>query len=43
MVRVNGKKFIVYDLDNLETFKNRLAIYIGTLPEYLFFPDGVSY
>lgn len=43
MVRVNGKKFIVYDLDNLETFKTRLAISIGTLPEYLFFPDGVSY
>ena len=43
MVRVNGKKFMVYDLDNLETFKTRLAISMGTLPEYLFFPLGVSY
>jgi hypothetical protein len=43
MVRVNGKKFTVYNLDNLETFKNRLAISLSTLPEYLYFPAGVSY
>lgn len=43
MVRVNGKKFTVYEMDNLDTFKTRLAIALGTLPEYLFFPGGVSY
>ena len=43
MVIVNGKKFKVYTLDDLNTFKNRLAYKLKTLPIYLYFPDGISY
>lgn len=43
MVRVNGKKIKVYTLDNLNTFKSRLAYKLKTLPIYLYFPDGISY
>tara|TARA_Y100000389_G_scaffold76493_1_gene73201 strand:- start:1057 stop:4662 length:3606 start_codon:yes stop_codon:yes gene_type:complete len=43
MVIVNGKKIKVYTLDDLNTFKNRLAYKLKTLPIYLYFPDGISY
>ena len=43
MVIVNGKKIKVYTLDDLNTFKNRLAYKFKTLPIYLYFPDGISY
>lgn len=43
MVIVNGKKFKVYTLDDLNTFKNRLAYKLKTLPKYLYFPDEISY
>ena len=40
MVRVNGKKFRTYELDNLTTLHNRIAGYLNSLPEYLYFPNG---
>ena len=43
MVKVNQKQFKTYDLDTLETFKTRLASLNGSLSEYLYFPDGVTY
>ena len=43
MVLVNGKDFKIYDLDTLSTFKDRLASKLSTLPEYLYFPDDLSY
>ena len=43
MVLVNGKKFKIYDLDTISTFKDRLASKLSTLPEYLYFPDDLTY
>jgi hypothetical protein len=43
MVIINGKKFKIYDLDSIHTFKDRLASELSTLPEYLYFPDGLTY
>lgn len=43
MVLVNGKKFKIYDLDDISTFKDRLASKYSTLPEYLYFPNDLSY
>jgi hypothetical protein len=43
MVKINGKKFKIYDLDNLLTIKDRIAFNLKTLPEYLYFPNGLTY
>ena len=40
MVKINGDKFEVFDLDTKKSFLDRLALKIGTLPLYLYFPDG---
>ena len=37
MVNVNGIEFPVYELDTIETLKERIALYFNTLPKYLFF------
>ena len=42
MVRVNGKKFKIYELDSLDSFKYRLAYTMGTLESFLYFPNGVT-
>ena len=42
MVQVNGTKFSIYDLDTIDTFKNRLAMTLGTLPEYLVFNENID-
>ena len=41
MVRINGKKFTIYTLDNTDTIKNRIAADMDTLPKYLIFPEGM--
>ena len=41
MVLINGKKFIVYALDTQKSIMNRLAVELKTLPNYLYFPDGI--
>ena len=41
MVRINDEEFKIYTLDNLESFKNRLASTLDTIPKYLFFPDNI--
>lgn len=42
MVLINGTdKFIVYDLDTLQSVLNRLAVELRTIPKYLYFPKGV--
>ena len=43
MVKINGKKLKIYDLDNLITIKDRIALDLKTLPEYLYFPNGLTY
>jgi hypothetical protein len=43
MVLVNNKKFKIYDLDTIETFKARLAASNDTLEKYLYFPNGITY
>ena len=43
MVKINGKKLKIYDLDNLITIKDRIALNLKTLPEYLYFPNGLTY
>jgi hypothetical protein len=43
MVYVNGKKFKIYELDSLDTFKNRLAYTLGTTESFLYFPNGIKY
>ncbi len=42
MVRVNGKKFKIYELDGLDSFKDRLACNMKTLESFLYFPNGVT-
>lgn len=42
MVRVNGKKFKIYELDGLDSFKDRLASNMKTLESFLYFPNGVT-
>jgi hypothetical protein len=41
MVKVNGKNFIVYDMDTLQTIINRIASRLETIPKYLYFKDGL--
>jgi hypothetical protein len=43
MVKINGKKFKIYDLDNLITIKDRISCELKTLPEYLYFSNGLTY
>jgi hypothetical protein len=38
MVRVNGKKTKIYELDNTHSFKSRLASNMDTLESFLYFP-----
>jgi hypothetical protein len=42
MVRVNGKKFKIYELDNLSSFKSRLADIMSTEESFLYFPNGIT-
>lgn len=42
MVRVNGKKFKIYELDNLSSFQSRLADIMGTEESFLYFPNGIT-
>jgi hypothetical protein len=41
MVYVNGKKFIIYDLDTKQTILERIASDMKTLPKYLYFESGI--
>lgn len=40
MVRVNGVKFKVYELDTDESIISRICENLGTIEKYLYFPDG---
>lgn len=42
MVRINGKKFKIYELDSLDSFRYRLADSLGTLESFLYFPKGIT-
>ena len=42
MVLINGKKFKLYVLDDMQTFKQRLADIMGTTTSYLYFPKDVT-
>ena len=42
MVRVNGKKFRIYELDNVNSFKSRLAAAMNTLESFLYFNKGIT-
>ena len=42
MVRVNGNKFKIYELDDLESFENRLSYQMETLGKYLYFENDVK-
>jgi hypothetical protein len=42
MVRVNGKKFKIYELDNINSFKSRLAASIDTIESFLYFTNPVT-
>ena len=37
MPLINGAKFKTYDLDTIDSFKDRIASTLNTLPEYLYF------
>lgn len=41
MVRFNNVQFKVYDLDTIDTVFDRLASNLKSLPNYLYFPDGL--
>ena len=36
----NNKQIIIKDLDSEKTIKNKIGIQFGTLPKYLYFPNG---
>lgn len=42
MVRVNGKKFKIYELDNVNSFKSRLAATMDTLESFLYFNKDIT-
>jgi hypothetical protein len=42
MVRVNGKKFKIYELDSIQSFKSRVAATMNTLEHYLYFTNDVT-
>ena len=41
MVLVNNEEFNIYRLDTIDTFLNRIAANLNTLPKYLYFEDGI--
>ena len=41
MVFVNGKKIIIYNLDTEQTILERIAAKLNTLPQFLFFVNGI--
>jgi len=42
MVRVNGIEFQIYELDTLNTFVQRIAAQLNTLPKYLYFEGKID-
>ena len=42
MVRINGKKFKIYELDNIYSIKSRLASTLNTLESYVYFPNDIT-
>ena len=40
MVHVNGKDFVIYELDTYQSIIDRIAASLETLPTYLYFSDG---
>lgn len=40
MVRINGVKFPIYQLDTQQSIIRRIAVSLDTIPLYLYFPDG---
>jgi len=42
MVRVKGVDFETYELDTPESFSQRVANEFGTVPKYLYFPNGLD-
>jgi len=42
MVYINDKKFKTYTLDTIDTFKNRVSVFLNTLPIFLYFPDKIT-
>lgn len=43
MVFINGKKFNIYDLDNMSTIISRIAYNLNTLPNFLYMPEKIKY
>jgi len=43
MVFINGKKFNIYDLDNMNTIISRIAYNLNTLPNFLYFTKKITY
>ena len=41
MVKVNGKNFVIYDMDTLQTILDRIAVQNNTTTKYLYFEDGI--
>jgi hypothetical protein len=41
MVKINGKKFHIYDLDTPDSIFSRLAMELKTIPKYLYFPNDI--
>lgn len=41
MVLVNNKEFQVYTLDTIDSFVNRVAFLLETLPKYVYFENGL--
>jgi hypothetical protein len=41
MVKINGKKFKLYDLDTVDTIISRIAVNFETIPKYLYFSEGI--
>lgn len=41
MVRVNNEEFTTYELDTRQSIITRIAALMGTLPKYLYFPNGL--
>ena len=41
MVSINNREFDVYNLDTIESFVMRIASHMKTLPQYIYFTDGL--
>ena len=39
MVVINGKEFVIYDLDTIENVLDRIAAELNTLPKFIYFKD----